>query len=78
MAMTFDVPRCTVCGELARGTLEMVPGIALLIFDENGGAEYEGETKIAWNDQATCHDAERRVTLECPNGHRWQARLTDV
>jgi hypothetical protein len=56
----------------------LVPGLALLIFDENGAAEYEGETKIAWNDQVTCRDDEGRVTLECPAGHRWRAQLTDV
>ena len=77
MTMTFDVPRCAVCDELARGTLEMVSGLALLIFDEHGEAEYEGETKIAWNDQVTCRDVEDRVTLKCPNGHQWQAQLTD-
>lgn len=77
MAMMFDVPRCPVCGELASGTLETVPGLALLCFDENGEAAYVGETKIAWNDQVTCHDREGQVTLECPDGHRWQARRAD-
>ena len=78
MAMTFDVPRCTVCGELARGMLEQVPGIALLIFDEHDTAEYAGETELAWNDQAACRDGAGWVTLECPSGHQWQARPTDV
>jgi hypothetical protein len=78
MAMRFDVPRCTLCGELASGTLEQVPGIALLIFDENDTAEYAGETKMAWDDQVTCRDSDGRVTLECPSGHQWQARPIDV
>jgi hypothetical protein len=56
--------------------LETVPGVALLTFDENGNAEYAGETKIAWDEQVTCRDGEGRVTLECPNGHRWQAQRT--
>jgi len=77
MAMTFDVPRCTVCGELAKGTLEQVPGIALLNFDEHDTAEYAGETELAWNDQGTCRDGDGRVTLECPRGHQWQARRID-
>lgn len=77
MAMVFDAPRCSICGELASGTLESVPGVALLVFDENGQAEYEGETKLNWNDQITCRDGEGRVTLECPNGHQWQARIAD-
>ena len=77
MAMEFDVPRCPVCGELARGSLEQVPGLALLLFDEHGKAEYEGETTMFWDDQNTVHDENGRVTLECPAGHRWAARQID-
>jgi hypothetical protein len=75
MTMTFDLPRCPVCGELALGTLETVSGIALLVFDENDEAQYEGETKIDWNNQVTCRDPDGRLTLECSSGHRWQTRL---
>ena len=55
-----------------------MPGIALLIFNENDTAEYEGETKIAWDNQVTSRDSDGRVTLECPSGHQWQARPVDV
>ena len=77
MAMRFDLPRCPTCGELAMGTRELVPGVALLVFNEKGEAEYQGETRMDWNDQVTCHDQEGRVTLECPNGHQWRARLDE-
>ena len=73
MAMKFDRPRCPECGELAWGMLEQVPGLALLLFDEDGRAEYDGETKMFWDDQTTCRDEGGRITLECPNGHRWPA-----
>jgi hypothetical protein len=76
--MRFDQPRCSVCGQWARGTLELLPGLALLIFHDNGEAEYQGETKIAWNDQVPYRDAKDRVTLQCPNGHQWQAHLTNA
>ena len=56
----------------------MVRGLALLIVDEQGAAEYEGETKIDWDSQVTVADARGRVTLECPGGHQWQADAEDV
>jgi len=77
MAMTFDVPRCTICGDLARGTLEWVPGVAILTCAENGEAQYEGATRMDWDGQSTCRDEEGRVTLECANGHRWKSRLAN-
>jgi hypothetical protein len=49
----------------------------LLIFDEAGRAQYEGETKIAWDDQLPCRDRHGRLTLQCPDGHSWQAQLLD-
>jgi hypothetical protein len=73
MAMKFDVPRCPVCDELAKGTLESVPGMALLMFNEQGEAEYLGETEIFWNDQVTRFDRRGRVTLLCTNGHEWRS-----
>jgi hypothetical protein len=51
MAMTFDVPRCSICGQLARGTLEWVPGVAMLTFAESGEAQYEGETRMDRTDR---------------------------
>ena len=77
MTITFDAPWCPVCGQLARGTLETVPGLALLIFDDAGRAQYEGETKIAWDDQLPCRDRHSRLTLQCRDGHQWQAQLLD-
>jgi hypothetical protein len=43
------------------------------MFDEQGDADYEGETKVDWNSQTSLLDAHNQVTLECPNGHQWQA-----
>lgn len=71
--MRFTPWKCPTCGQPACGTLETVSGLALLIFDENGDAEYGGETKIDWNSQTTQHDAAGRTLLECPDGHQWAA-----
>lgn len=71
--MHFLPWRCPTCNQPAEGTLETVPGLALLLFDDDGQAEYEGETKLDWNQQATCRDMKGKVTLQCPERHRWQA-----
>ena len=76
--MRFDPWRCPECGQAARGTQETTPGLALLMFDDEGQAEYEGETKMDWNNQTTDVDDRGQVTLECPDWHRWQATAADV
>jgi hypothetical protein len=75
--MRFDKPYCSVCGEPARGTLELTPGLALLLFDEDGEAEYEGGTTMDRDGQKTCRDKDGQVILECRNGHRWQAKMCE-
>ena len=77
MPMKYDVSRCSICGETAIGTLESVPGLALLVFNERGEAEYAGETKLDWNNQINLRDSEDRVTLACRNGHQWQSPMND-
>jgi hypothetical protein len=71
--MQFTPWKCPECGEPAEGTVETVPGLALLVFDDTGQAEYEGNTKIHWNGQKTCRDESGNVILECPDGHQWSA-----
>jgi hypothetical protein len=71
--MRFTPWRCPECSEPAAGTLEIVPGLALLVFGDDGHAEYEGETKLDWNGQTTCRDDSGKVVLECPQGHQWPA-----
>ena len=50
----------------------------LLNFDEQGDADYAGETKVDWDQQTSLLDARGRVTLECPDGHQWQAKPDNV
>lgn len=71
--MHFLSWKCPICHQPAEGTLETVFGLALLQFDDHGKAEYAGETQIDWNTQVTCRDRDGKVTLQCPEGHRWQA-----
>ena len=71
--MRFNPFRCPECDETAKGTVEIIHGLALLVFDEEGNADYEGETKVDWDSQASLLDARGQVTLECSSGHQWQA-----
>ena len=67
------VPRCPECGELARGTLEAVQGVALVHADpETGKPLYAGETDIDWDSQQTVERAGKLV-WNCACGHEWPA-----
>ena len=81
--MRFSPWKCPECDQAARGTVEIIRGLALLLFDEQDNAEYEGETKIDWDSQVTLADSCGRFTLECPErasmagNRRQRARLED-
>jgi hypothetical protein len=58
------------------GTVDSVPGVALLNVDPHtGNAEYAGETEIWWDDQKTDRDSQGRFMLICDNGHVWPAEI---
>lgn len=71
--MRFEPSKCPECGQRAKGTLETIPGIALLEFDEDCDADYQGETKVWWDGQQTARSDDGRVRLVCPDGHEWPA-----
>jgi hypothetical protein len=74
--MKFSPVRCPTCGQLAKGTLETLPGMALLGIDpDTGEADYEGRTEIWWNDQRSNRDLQGRYMLTCENGHEWPAEM---
>lgn len=75
--MRFTPWKCPECGQPAKGTLETVPGLALLTFDDDGKAEYDGETKIDWDGQESQQDECGRSLLECHAGHQWPATRED-
>jgi hypothetical protein len=54
--MRFKPWKCPECGQPAKGTLETISGLALMTFDAEGNAEYDGETKVDWDNQVTQHD----------------------
>ena len=75
--MRFKPWKCPECGQPAKGSLETVPGLALLTFDADGQAEYDGETEVDWDNQATQHDEAGNDLLECPQGHQWPTQRKD-
>lgn len=62
--------RCPECGELARGTIETVNGVAEFVIEEDGTVDYSGRTDIWWDEQMTVM-FEGRCMLICRSGHEW-------
>ena len=76
--MIFEIPQCPECGEDITGTLENVPGTALIFRNEDGEYEYEGETKMFWDGLETIEDEAVRVPAVCAAGHEWQTKMEDA
>ena len=74
--MRFEPLCCPECGELARGTLETVTGVAEFALTPDGAVAYTGHTHVWWAEQRTIEDAGGNVRLVCPQGHDWAARET--
>ena len=56
--MKFDPTNCPKCSGKPRGTVEQIPGLALLMemTDQPGEYDYEGSTDVWWDDQITIED----------------------
>jgi len=76
--MRFQPWRCPVCAQHAKGVLETIPGLALLVFEDNGEAQYAGGTDVCWDGQETVCDQNGQATLVCPEGHQWPAVVDGV
>jgi hypothetical protein len=73
--MRFDPLFCPECGEMARGTIETVTGVAEFDIADDGSVTYSGYTDIWWEEQQTVTDEGGNVRLVCPKGHDWSARM---
>ena len=77
--MRFKKPHCPECGELLRGTVEVLHGCAEIEPNNPGDVsdpaalefQYSGQTDVWWDGQRTCEDNRGRAQLICPNGHEW-------
>jgi hypothetical protein len=69
------IPRCPECGEPARGTLEIVQGVALVAADpDTGRPVYAGDTEMYWDSQRTV-EREGKFVWVCSCGHDWPVDL---
>lgn len=76
--MRLDPNRCPECGDVARGTLETVTGVAEFTLAADRSVEYTGYTDIWWDELKTVVDeGGGYVRLVCPNGHDWAARSNE-
>ncbi len=75
--MKIHRPKCPQCGEPPRGTVETVSGCALLNeYPEGSGFyDYDGETKIWWDEQKTITSPNGRARMICYSGHEWWSRI---
>ena len=74
-AMRFDPLLCPECGEMARGTVETITGVAEFDAADDGTVTFSGYTHVWWEEQRTIEDAGGNVRLVCHNGHDWSARM---
>lgn len=74
--MIFKTPKCPTCGELAIGTADTIPGIALLNLGENGEAEWEGTTNVCWDGQTVDRDKIGDLILTC-GSHEWASECDE-
>ncbi len=56
-------PRCGLNSRL--GELDLIPGAAYGHLDENGSWQFDGETKVFWDEQRQEHDPARFICLNC-------------
>jgi hypothetical protein len=76
--MRFDPLFCPECGEMARGTLETITGVAEFAVAEDGSVEWSGYTAVDWDAQETVVDDGGNARLVCPSGHEWFARMLSL
>lgn len=69
--MIFETPKCPYCGELAKGTIETLKGVARLSQQMDASFEYSGDTDIWWDEQKTVTDKKGRYLMICDFGHDW-------
>jgi hypothetical protein len=73
--MRFDPLFCPECGEMARGMVETITGVAEFEVDPDGSIDWAGHTRIDWDAQEPLVDDGGNARLVCPGGHEWSARM---
>lgn len=73
--MRLDPHRCPECDEVADRIVEEVIAVAGIEVQEDGTWDYDGNgSNVDWNSQKPSRPREGMVTLQCSEGHEWEAR----
>lgn len=76
--MKIDKRYCPTCGKEAVCIAEQVFALAIIKFDNDGNADYVGETKILWDTQESIVDEKtglHRVRCSVNGGHEWTTKI---
>lgn len=80
--------KCPECGEDIQGTVDLVPGVALMTVAPDGAFEWDGETKMTWDGQSNWEDhrismgvppstPKRMWRVTCANAHEWLVEVQE-
>ena len=75
--MRIAPARCPECGDVPEGTVENIPGVALMRELDDGSFEYTGRTRVSWDEQSSV-TLDDHVFVQCPRGHEWAAKRQEV
>lgn len=77
--MKFKRSTCPNCGKRPERILETVQ--AQYYITHQGGGEYDYDawqaSDVDWESSEPIVDDAGRVTLTCPDGHEWEAKMAD-
>jgi hypothetical protein len=68
--------QCPECGEYLIGFCDMIPGTCLLDHECEDEFEYNGETKLHYDDQYT-EGKDGKLLVICDLGHQWPVNVED-
>lgn len=80
MRFTPETCRCPDCGDPPRGTVDLIPGVALFGGEEDGEYDYSGTTDVCWDGQYTVtlpDDPPESLRLVCRAGHEWLGMMVE-
>jgi len=75
--MRFAIAVCPTCGGPPEGSVDLIPGTAMLHQNDDGTFDWEGETEVHWDGQYNIAIAPDTMTVQCWQGHEWTTPYTE-
>ena len=75
--MTITPSVCPECGKQVHGSVDLIPGTAMLEAHEDGTFDYCGETTVHWEGQYSVENEAGLPFVCCEDGHEWGATIED-